>query len=75
MIDVEKSYTINQLMRFSRRELIDYIKNLERQRNQLNKVVDKLLENSTSHREEFEQRMSNYTKIIKKLRRNNERKK
>lgn len=36
-------------MRFSRRELIDYIKNLERQRNQLNKVVDKLLENSTSH--------------------------
>lgn len=47
MIDVEKSYTINQLMRFSRRELIDYIKNLERQRNQLNKVVDKLLENST----------------------------
>lgn len=49
MIDVGKSYTINQLMRFSRRELIDYIKNLERQRNQLNKVVDKLLENSTSH--------------------------
>lgn len=49
MINVEKSYTINQLMRFSRRELIDYIKNLERQRNQLNKVVDKLLENSTSH--------------------------
>ena len=49
MIDVEKTYTINQLMRFSRRELIDYIKNLERQRNQLNKVVDKLLENSTSH--------------------------
>lgn len=36
-------------MRFSRRELIDYIKNLERQRNQLNKVADKLLENSTSH--------------------------
>lgn len=49
MINVEKSYTINQLMRFSKRELIDYIKNLERQRNQLNKVVDKLLENSTSH--------------------------
>ena len=49
MIDVGKTYTINQLMRFSRRELIDYIKNLERQRNQLNKVVDKLLENSTSH--------------------------
>lgn len=49
MIDVEKTYTINQLMRFSRRELIDYIKNLGRQRNQLNKVVDKLLENSTSH--------------------------
>lgn len=49
MINVEKSYTINQLMRFSRRELIDYIKNLERQINQLNKVVDKLLENSTSH--------------------------
>lgn len=49
MINVEKSYTINQLMRFSRRELIDYIKNLERQRNQLNKVADKLLENSTSH--------------------------
>lgn len=49
MIDVGKPYTINQLMRFSRRELIDYIKNLERQRNQLNKVVDKLLENSTSH--------------------------
>lgn len=49
MIDVGKSYTINQLMRFSRRELIDYIKNLERQRKQLNKVVDKLLENSTSH--------------------------
>lgn len=49
MINVEKSYTINQLMRFSRRELIDYIKNLERQRNQLSKVADKLLENSTSH--------------------------
>lgn len=49
MMDVEKSYTFNQLMRFSRRELIDYIKNLERQRNQLNKVVDKLLESSTSH--------------------------
>ena len=49
MINVEKSYTINQLMRFSKRELIGYIKNLERQRNQLNKVVDKLLENSTSH--------------------------
>lgn len=49
MINVGKSYTINQLMRFSRRELIDYIKHLERQRNQLNKVVDKLLENSTSH--------------------------
>lgn len=49
MIDVGKSYTINQLIRFSKRELIDYIKNLERQRNQLNKVVDKLLENSTSH--------------------------
>ena len=49
MIDVGKTYTINQLMRFSRSELIDYIKNLERQRNQLDKVVDKLLENSTSH--------------------------
>lgn len=49
MINVEKSYTVNQLMRFSRRELINYIKNLEKQRNQLNKVVDKLLENSTSH--------------------------
>ena len=36
-------------MRFFRRELIDYIKNLERQRNKFNKVVDKLLENSTSH--------------------------